>query len=51
MKKYEYRLYISSGGHVEIDELNKLGQEGWKLISAGGAYNNYWVFMREDKGE
>lgn len=46
MKKYEY--YKDTNGYISLDKLNKLGQEGWKVVYIEYRYDKYqFVFMRE----
>ena len=49
MKKYEYKTFQRE---LYDSELNKLGDEGWQLISHTAVVNEssfgqYYVFMRE----
>ncbi len=46
MKKFEYKIIISEGGLPIVEDFNAAGEEGWKLVSSGGSYNCFWLFMR-----
>lgn len=53
MKRYEYNTYICRDLDLDIDELDKLGAEGWELVSTSAicdssdAVTLYHYFKRE----
>ena len=49
MNKFEYKQIIkqSSCNHITLDELNKLGKEGWELVMRNGyGDSNVYIFKR-----
>lgn len=45
----EYKVFqISIDAEDTEEELNKLAEEGWKLICSYSKYN-YWLIMERDK--
>jgi len=48
-KMKEYKVFqISIDAEDTEEELNKLAEEGWKLICSYSKYN-YWLIMERDK--
>ena len=51
MKKFEYNLFFDR--RLELEQFNKLGEEGWELVthtiavSTGGGFYHYYTFKRE----
>ncbi len=52
-RQWEYRIHVAPAVRPSVDELNKLGAEGWELVSAVGlgelvAVEEIWhAFKRE----
>lgn len=52
MRKFEYISVETKKGTVALDELNKLGKEGWKLVVVNHARNKeIWILTREKDKE
>jgi hypothetical protein len=51
MKKWEYKV-LKISPSLKLDELNKLGKDGWELVTAipnikiGSTYNILYIFKR-----
>lgn len=47
MKKFEYKIEALSGSKEKIDsQLNKLGKQGWELVSIDRASSIFAYFKR-----
>jgi len=55
MKKWEYKLLKTSPSLTRLEQLNKLGKDGWELVTAipnikiGSTYNILYIFKRESQ--
>ena len=48
MQKWEYKVIVIDRSPTE-DALNKLGAEGWELVSVGWDYRKYVLKRRTDE--
>jgi hypothetical protein len=44
-KAYEYKIFVKEPMQPELDELNRLGREGWKVVLCPNP--NTYVLIRE----